>query len=100
MEQLATVVAAEEPDVTVVTVIPGLVDTRMHEELRGQDAEAMSKERVEYFRGLVENAELLDPAVPARAVASIAVAAPPDWSGRRMAFDAPEVDELTAKGHP
>lgn len=100
MEQLATVVAAEEPDVTVVTAIPGLVDTRMQEKLSAQDARAMSQERVEYFRKLAQDGELLDPAVPAKSIATIARAAPPEWSGRRVRFDAPEVQQLSARARP
>lgn len=49
---------AEEPEITTVSVRPGVVDTDMQGEVRGHK-ERMDSKDVEKFRGLWESGKLL-----------------------------------------
>lgn len=87
---LTRVLAAEEPQVTVLAVQPGPVDTDMQGALR-DGGEALDAERLAYYQSLQEQGELRSADVPGKALAWLAWASPPAWSGREIAHDDPEV---------
>jgi NAD(P)-dependent dehydrogenase (short-subunit alcohol dehydrogenase family) len=84
------VLAAEEPDVTFLSVQPGPVDTDMHVALR-EDGHGISADRRAYYHRLREEGELLHPSVPAARFAWLALEAPRTWSGHDVAHDDPSV---------
>ena len=51
LNQFSRVLAAEEPDLTVIAVRPGVVDTRMQELLRSEGPEKMPPEQAAYYTG-------------------------------------------------
>jgi NAD(P)-dependent dehydrogenase (short-subunit alcohol dehydrogenase family) len=85
------VVAAEEPRLTCVALRPGVIDTAMQTMIRQNGAAAMETEKVAYFKQLNAQTRLEPAHVPARALAWLALHAPPDWSGRLIDYDDPEL---------
>ena len=51
----------------------------------------MTMERVAHFRGLLDRGELLDPDVPGRIAAWLALHAPRAWSGELIEWDDPRL---------
>lgn len=94
LEQLTRVAAVEEPDLTILNVAPGVVDTHMHAVLRRQDAVAMSASRVKHFRRLHQEGGLSNPSVPGRQIAALALGAPPSFTALRLQVGSVELEEL------
>ena len=96
LHMLTRVLAAEEPDITALSVQPGPVDTDMHVALRAE-TDALDPERLAYYRSLPQQNQLRSADVPGRSLAWLALAAPAAWSGREIDHDDPEVtDAATA----
>jgi NAD(P)-dependent dehydrogenase (short-subunit alcohol dehydrogenase family) len=93
LNQFSRVLAAEEPDLTVIAVRPGVVDTRMQELLRSDGPAKMPPEQAAYYRNLKTAGRLEPPQVPARSVAWLALNAPREWSGDFMSYDDPQIAE-------
>ncbi len=91
LTHLTRVLAAEHPEITAVSIRPGVVDTRMQAEIRERGDDGMTAEAVAGFRRLKADGELEPPAIPARAIAWLALKAPADWSGRFLDYDDPAV---------
>jgi NAD(P)-dependent dehydrogenase (short-subunit alcohol dehydrogenase family) len=91
LTHLTRILAAEEPDVVVVALRPGVVDTAMQAELRNADPEAMSPEQTEVYRRLQREGDLVPPQLPARSAAWLVLKAPKDWSGRFLSHDEAEI---------
>ncbi len=91
LTHLTRVLAAEYPEITAVSIRPGVVDTRMQAEIRKNGEAGMTDEAVAGFRRLKADGALEPPAVPARAIAWLALKAPADWSGRFLDYDDPAV---------
>lgn len=87
---LTATLAVEEPGVTAVSVQPGPADTGMHVALRA-GGDALEPERLRLYHELAAQRQLRSPDVPGRVIAWLALAAPPDWSGRELEHDAPQV---------
>jgi NAD(P)-dependent dehydrogenase (short-subunit alcohol dehydrogenase family) len=85
------ILAAEEPDIAVVALRPGVVDTAMQEALREAGPEAMSPEQTETYRRLRREGALVPPHVPARSAAWLVLHAPKALSGRFLSYEDPEV---------
>jgi NAD(P)-dependent dehydrogenase (short-subunit alcohol dehydrogenase family) len=93
LNQFSRVLAAEEPDLTVIAVRPGVVDTRMQELLRSEGPVKMPPEQAAFYRDLKTAGRLEPPQVPARAIAWLALHAPREWSGTFMSYDDPQIAE-------
>ena len=91
LNHFSKVLAAEEPYLTVVAVRPGVVDTGMQEMLRRLGPSTMPPRQADYYRSLKEKNQLEPPAVPARAIAWLALHAPHTWSGAFMNYDDPQI---------
>lgn len=91
LTHLTRLLAAEEPDLTAVALRPGVVDTAMQAAIRRDGPGTMTTERVAYFQGLKDHGELLDPEVPGRIAAWLALHAPRAWSGELIAWDDPRL---------
>lgn len=88
------ILAAEEPNITTLTVRPGVVDTEMQALIRNEGSGAMPPERYTYFVDLHRQGKLLPPEKPGRAVALLALHAPPAWSGEFIQWDDERINRL------
>ena len=82
LNHLALTLSVEEPDVTTVSVRPGVVDTEMQREIREQHNKAMSESDAAKFAGLKQGGHLLRPEQPGHVIAKLAVGAEKGLSGR------------------
>lgn len=73
--------AVEEPDVTTVSIRPGVVDTDMQIEVRGHNM-VMDEKDVKKFKGLHEEGKLLKPEQPGNVMARLAVGVEKGLSGK------------------
>lgn len=65
--------ALEEPEISTVSIAPGVVDTKMQEDIREVFGTNMTKDGLARFIELKEKGELLDPKVPATIYANLAL---------------------------
>lgn len=93
LNQFSRVLAAEEPELTVIAVRPGVVDTQMQRLLRKLGPEKMPPEQADYYVNLKATGQLEPAAVPGRSIAWMVLYAPRDWSGAFMSYDEPQVSE-------
>lgn len=80
-EHLARLLAMEAPSITTFAFRPGIVDTRMQEQAR-EATGGGAKRLQQVFLPWKARGELLDPMVPARALASILETDPRQFHGR------------------
>jgi NAD(P)-dependent dehydrogenase (short-subunit alcohol dehydrogenase family) len=85
------VLAVEEPDITTLSMRPGIVDTEMQKLIRSDEAAAMSSENASFFKKAKSEGRLLHPMVPARAAAWLSLSAPHDWSGEFIEYNDPRI---------
>jgi NAD(P)-dependent dehydrogenase (short-subunit alcohol dehydrogenase family) len=81
LNHLALTLASEEPEVTTVSIRPGVVDTDMQVEVRGHKS-VMDEKDAEKFRTLFEEGKLLRPEQPGNVMARLAVGAGKELSGK------------------
>ena len=93
LNHFTRVLAAEEKEVTSLTVRPGVVDTDMQAILRNQNDNAMPAEQITYYRQLKERGELEPPEIPARVIAWLALFAPSELSGDFLDYDNPLISK-------
>lgn len=86
MNHLAMTLAVEEPDVTSVSVRPGVVDTQMQQAIREVHAEAMDGEDAKKFKSLHEEGGLLRPEQPGHVMAQMVLNAPRELSGKFLRY--------------
>ena len=91
LNHFTRVLAAEEKEVTALTVRPGVVDTGMQAVLRNEADNAMPVDRIAYYRQLKERGELEPPEIPARAIVWLALFAPREFSGNFLDYDDPRI---------
>ncbi|ODQ62115.1 hypothetical protein WICANDRAFT_60179 [Wickerhamomyces anomalus NRRL Y-366-8] len=72
INHFAIQLAGEEPDVSIVSVAPGVVDTQMQVDIREKFGQNMTPEGLKRFTDLKSNNELLDPSVPGTIFANLA----------------------------
>ncbi|KAF2738183.1 short chain dehydrogenase-like protein [Polyplosphaeria fusca] len=87
LNHLALTLSVEEPDVTTISVRPGVVDTEMQREIREIHRSAMSEKDVAKYVGLKKDGGLLKPEQPGHVIAKLAVSAPKELSGRFLNWD-------------
>jgi NAD(P)-dependent dehydrogenase (short-subunit alcohol dehydrogenase family) len=90
------VLAVEEPEVTALSVRPGLVDTAMQERVRTRGAGVMTESDHRRFLEAHESGRLVSPDEAGRAVAILALFAKPEWSGDVVTLDEDRVSKLVA----
>jgi NAD(P)-dependent dehydrogenase (short-subunit alcohol dehydrogenase family) len=86
--------AEEEEQITAVSFRPGIIDTDMQAQIRREGQEDMSAERYAYFQHLHLSHQLLPPDLPGKALAILALYAPPQWSGEFLRWNADKVQQL------
>jgi NAD(P)-dependent dehydrogenase (short-subunit alcohol dehydrogenase family) len=81
LNHLAMTLSVEEPDITTVSIRPGVVDTQMQSEVRGYN-KVMDPQDAEKFKSLHEGGKLLRPEQPGNVIARLALGAEKGLSGR------------------
>lgn len=85
--------AVEEPDVTTISIRPGVVDTEMQREIRELHNKAMTETDAAKFAGLKKDGGLLKPEQPGHVLAKLTVSGDKDLSGKFLTWN----DEALAK---
>jgi NAD(P)-dependent dehydrogenase (short-subunit alcohol dehydrogenase family) len=91
---ITSVLAIEEPAITAVAVRPGVVDTEMQAVIRRDGKTGMPQPDHQRFVQYHETGQLLPPEQPARALITLALHAPPEWSGEFLSWDDEKVRNL------
>lgn len=86
MNNFAMSLGAEEPDVTSVSIRPGMVDTEMQRELREDHATNLDAEMHSKFTGVHKDGKLLQPEQPGHVMAKLALDAPKELSGHFYSY--------------
>ncbi len=94
LNQLSRTIAAEEPTIAVLLIIPGEVDTPMQAAIRNKGKGKAPDDVLQYFVDLYEQGRLLPPETPALAAVALALAAPLEWSGEILEWNDARVQEL------
>ncbi|OJJ50280.1 hypothetical protein ASPZODRAFT_128901 [Penicilliopsis zonata CBS 506.65] len=87
MNHLALSLGEEEPDVTTVSVRPGMVDTEMQRELREDHTTNLEPQVLAKFTGVHESGKLLKPEQPGHVIAKLVLDAPSAISGRFLSWN-------------
>jgi NAD(P)-dependent dehydrogenase (short-subunit alcohol dehydrogenase family) len=87
LNHLAHTLSVEEPDVTAVSIRPGIVDTEMQRAIREEHNKTMSESDQEKFHGLHKEGRLVKPEQPGTVIANLAVAADKALSGKFLSWD-------------
>ncbi|OAX80837.1 hypothetical protein ACJ72_04828 [Emergomyces africanus] len=75
-------VALEEPDITSISIRPGMVDTRMQEDLRENHMSVLGPVEGRRFLEAHKNGKLLKPEQPGHVIAKLVLDAPQELSGK------------------
>lgn len=84
MNHLAMTLAAEEPDVTSISIRPGMVDTEMQREIRDEHKANLHPTMYAKFDEAYKGGKLLRPEQPGHVMAKLALGAPQSLNGRYM----------------
>ncbi|KAI9760155.1 MAG: hypothetical protein M4579_001875 [Chaenotheca gracillima] len=87
LNHLGATVASEEPDVTTISIRPGVVDTQMQQELRDEHLTKMNPEDGAKFATLKKDGQLLKPEQPGNVMARLVMDATNDLSGKFLSWD-------------
>lgn len=87
LNHLAMTLKNEEPDVTTVSIRPGVVDSDMQKEIREVHHTTMDEKDREKFLEAKEKGKLLRPEQPGNVIARLAIAAPKVLSGKFLSWD-------------
>lgn len=86
LNHLALTLGVEEPDVTTVSIRPGVVDTEMQRALREVHHTAMEKQDAERFSTLHKEGKILKPEQPGNVMARLVLDAPEGLSGKFLTY--------------
>lgn len=86
MNNLAQTLGSEEPDVTSVSVRPGMVDTEMQRELREVHGATLDAEMHSKFTGAHSNGKLVKPEQPGHVMAKLVLDAPKELTGLFLSY--------------
>lgn len=89
LNHLALTLGAEEPEVTTIAVRPGVVDTKMQQEIRDVHSKMMQEKDTKRFVQLYKDGSLLQPEQPGHVLAQLAIKGPRELSGRFLRYGYP-----------
>jgi NAD(P)-dependent dehydrogenase (short-subunit alcohol dehydrogenase family) len=87
LNHLAMTLKNEEPDVTTVSIRPGVVDSDMQKEIREVHHTTMDEKDRNKFLEAKEKGKLLRPEQPGNVIARLVIGAPKELSGRFLSWD-------------
>lgn len=94
---LTRVIAAEYPQITALSLAPGVVDTVMQRTIR-ESHQLMPAQIADYFNNLHSQGQLVHPQVPGQCLAWVALNANHGWSGMELNASDPELMKMVAAG--
>ncbi|OJJ47407.1 hypothetical protein ASPZODRAFT_25455 [Penicilliopsis zonata CBS 506.65] len=87
MNHLALTLGEEEPDVTSVSIQPGLVDTEMQREIREDHATTLDPQFHSIFTTVYKDGKLLKPEQPGHVIAKLVIDAPKSLTGKYLSWN-------------
>lgn len=87
LNHLALTLSVEEPEVTTVSIRPGVVDTEMQRAIREEHNKTMSASDQEKFHGLHKEGKLVRPEQPGGVIANLSLKAEKGLSGKFLSWD-------------
>jgi NAD(P)-dependent dehydrogenase (short-subunit alcohol dehydrogenase family) len=96
LNHFTRILAIEEPDITALTLRPGVIDTEMQAMIRREGQKGMPVSTYKRFVAFHEQGKLLPAEEPGRATARLALFAPREWSGEFIAWNEERVQNLDA----
>src|SRR5690606_22858212 len=94
INKITQVLAAEEPEIAVAALKPGVVDTEMQAVIREKGRARMAECNYRFLSQLYETGQMNAPEKTALAIACLALAMPAEWSGLVLQWDEERVQEL------
>ena len=94
LNHFTRILAIEEPDITALTLRPGIIDTEMQTVIRQEGQKGMPENTYKRFVAFHEQGKLLPPELPGRATARLALFAPHEWSGEFVSWNEGRVQSL------
>jgi len=82
INHLALTLKVEEPEITTVSIRPGIVDTAMQQAIRDEHSERMDAKDANKFKTLHQDGGILKPEQPGNVMARLALDATKDLSGK------------------
>ncbi|OXV11493.1 hypothetical protein Egran_00742 [Elaphomyces granulatus] len=92
MNHLASTLSVEEPDVTSISIRPGIVDTDMQKEIREVHLDNLDPESQERFINAHKTGKLLKPEQPGHVIAKLVLDAPHFLNGRFLLWNNKELE--------
>lgn len=86
VNHLAMTLKNEEPDVTTVSIRPGVVDTAMQGDIRDKYLQNMDEKDQEKFVSAKRDGKLLPAEKPGHVIAELALRAPQELSGQFLRY--------------
>lgn len=96
LNHLAMTISVEEPNVTTISIRPGVVDTQMQQELRDTYASHMQEKDAAKFLGLHKEGKLLTPEKPGNVIAKLVLNGPKILSGRFLRQERSSIVSVSA----
>ncbi|KAG0149051.1 hypothetical protein CROQUDRAFT_714209 [Cronartium quercuum f. sp. fusiforme G11] len=94
VNSLARTLANEEPELTTISIRPGVVDTDMQTYLRKHGPKEMKPEELDRFISLHASKKLLPTTEPAKVIAGLSIKIPIDLSGEFLSWDSEQLAYL------
>lgn len=95
MNHLAQTLGVEEPDVTSISIRPGVVDTDMQKDVRDIHISGMKEQDAAKFLTLHKEGRLLKPEQPGHVMAKLVLQAPRDLSGQFLEYNPTDCERKT-----
>lgn len=86
LNHLALTLTVEEPDITSISIRPGVVDTAMQQDIRNEHSQRMDAKDANKFKSLYQDGGLLKPEQPGNVIARLALDATNDLSGKFLKY--------------
>ena len=80
-------IGVEEPDITTLSIAPGVVDTEMQRELREVHSSQMTEKDAAKFHTLHKEGGLLKPEQPGHVMARLVLDPPKNLSGQFLRYE-------------
>ncbi|RVX74068.1 hypothetical protein B0A52_01900 [Exophiala mesophila] len=97
VNHLAMTLTSEEPDVTSISIRPGVVDTAMQGDIREKYLKNMDRQDQQKFVGAKRDGKLLPPERPGHVIAELVIGAPHELSGQFLSWDDPKLETFQSK---
>ncbi|MCJ1316912.1 hypothetical protein MMC15_002233 [Xylographa vitiligo] len=91
LNHLGMTIGVEEPNITTLSIAPGVVDTEMQRELRDVHSSLMTEEDAARFLTLHKDGGLLKPEQPGHVMARVVLSPPKNLSGQFLRWNSKDL---------